>query len=519
MELRSRRKVITDELEDDSTSTSSSVSNFRAFRAMRSIDMFPKAKEDFRRKQNLLGGAVSAFTIAVVSLLILYDFSSYVFGWNAYRTELSVDRGVSGAVPFDIDITFFSVPCHHLSLDAVDASGAPQEHLDHDLEKTPVDGKGQLVSVGSHKYYDRRHFANLLRGKSGDDDNEKNKKSRIGKHNKNDPNYCGPCFAEPIEGPTAASEAMRRHFEFSNEHGDGKTCCNSCDDVMKMYDKHKFPRPSHNAVEQCLMELSHQHPGCNVKGIIYVRKVLGAIFFAPGHGQNLGPMGGHVHSFTFEELLSFNSSHRINRFRIGDPNIKRFSAEGVSFPLEGRSFIVPQSSQGTIKYKLQIVPTAYRIAGSAGDSSFSFSSGDSNADTAATNNNNNNKNNGGKPSSSSSFMAQESSDLDEQDVSYEYQATEWHRIMMGGIFGIFGGATPGVVFNYDYFSMQLTHVFDRPPLSVFLVRACSIIGGLFVILGLVDRGSQFLVRDMIDWEKMFGPEVSAKVQKWLSYEM
>lgn len=194
---------------------------------------------------------------------------------------------------------------------------------------------------------------------------------------------------------------------------------------------------------------------------------------------------------TFEQIFTFNSSHRINRFRIGDPNIKRFSADGVNFPLEGRTFSVPFGMQGSIKYRLQIVPTAYKIAKSSSDSSFS--------------------------SVGQNLVANEE-DESESDVSYEYSASEWHRINPGGIFSLFGGSTPGVLFRYDYYGMQVTHVFDRPPLTVFFVRACSIIGGLFVILGLVDRLSQFLAKEF-DWEKFFGKEMADTVAKWMSYEM
>lgn len=504
MELRGpRRKLNADGL-DESSSPSTSVSNNRAFKAFRSLDMFPKAKEDFRRKQNLLGGVISTATVSILALLILYDLMTYVFGWNAYRTELSVDHGVSAAVPFDIDITFFSVPCHQLSLDAVDASGAEQDHLDHDLLKTPVDAHYTLVETGSHKYYDKRSFVKMMMQQKQQQEREGGGSQKVteqlGKHNRNDPGYCGPCFAEPLTGATPASEAVKRHFASGKDHE--KACCNTCDDVMKMYDKHKLTRPSMNEVEQCIMELSHRHPGCNVKGLIYVRKVMGAIFFAPGRGQQLGPLGGHVHVFTFDQLLSFNSSHQINRFRIGDPSIPRFSADGVSFSLENRRFVVPAGAQGSIKYKLQIVPTAYRVAqSSATDRSFSDSSSSSSS----------------SPGDSPNSLATEDR-MEESEVSYEYSASEWHRITPGGLFSLFGGATPGVLFRYDYFSMQLTHVFDRPPLSVFFVRACSIIGGLFVILGLVDRFTQFLAKN-VEWEKLFGPEVATTVHKWLSYEM
>lgn len=510
-------------------------------RASRSIDLFPKAKEDYRRKQNALGGAVSTFAVSIIGLLVLTDLLSYAFGWNAYRTELSVDRGISASVPFDIDISFFGTPCHDLSLDAVDASGQEVAGIDHDIIKTPIDVNEQLISNGAHKMLDRRWIQeeeqrkaagaannnNNNNNKGADDNTNTKRKSSSSSaataaaardqyrahHHRNtrpDGTYCGPCFAEPLDEngspfPTLEPkfEALRRHLEgAAADTKQQQQCCNTCKDVMDIYDKHKFTRPDEKWAEQCVLEMSHKHPGCNVRGVIYLRKVQGAFFFAPGKGVNTGS-GAHAHTFTFNQLLTFNSSHEIRRFRIGDPTIERFynRRNYVLFPLEGRR-LMTGPAQATVKYRLNIVPTAYRVRGAtADDASYSGASG---ASSGAAGN-----------------LASET-EVDEAEVSYEYQASVWHRFSMpAGLFMIFGGGgmgTPSVLFAYDFFSMQVTHVFDRPPFSVFLVRACSMVGGLFVILGLVDRATQYLAKE-VDWSKLLGPHVADTVSKWLSYEL
>eukprot|EP00331_Platyophrya_macrostoma_P015314 CAMPEP_0176471968 /NCGR_PEP_ID=MMETSP0127-20121128/41458_1 /TAXON_ID=938130 /ORGANISM="Platyophrya macrostoma, Strain WH" /LENGTH=197 /DNA_ID=CAMNT_0017866737 /DNA_START=75 /DNA_END=665 /DNA_ORIENTATION=+ len=195
---------------------------------------------------------------------------------------------------------------------------------------------------------------------------------------------------------------------------------------MKMYDLHHLPRPSPSDVEQCMSELSHANPGCNIRGTLHLKKVMGNFHFAPGISA-LGPMGQHIHQYDYEQLLRFNVSHKINHLSIGDSSIHRFSSRGAhKDPLNAFTYIVRSE---------QIVPTVYKTSSVA-------------------------------------------------NRAFEYSAQLFHAEFPLG----FGGLMPSVIFVYDFHPIEVHHIFNRPSLSHFFVQLCGIVGGLFVVLGIIDRG-------------------------------
>jgi hypothetical protein len=390
-------------------------------------DLFPKPKEDFQRRQTPLGACVSIVSFGAIALLLVIEVLSYAAGWDAYRTELSVDLGVSAKVIVNFDITFFAIQCHELSLDAMDASGGEENDVAHDLFKSPVDRNGVPLFVGKYNYVEHRL------GPAGSIpvyDPKRDPKS---------PQFCGRCFISPtLRHHTYDREGGVLDQHISSTHKDA--CCNTCQQVMDMYDMHKLPRPQPGEVEQCISELSHSNPGCNLRGQLQLRKVKGNFHFAPGTTISLGPFGQHVHQFGLEQMLRFNVSHRINHFSIGDSTTRRFSKRGVTFPLEGMKYIV-EHGLGHMKYFIQVVPTVYQ--------------------------------NGALPNT-----------LERQlpDLSFEYSAQYGHKEFSVGQIG----GTPAVFFVFDFHPIQVTHVFERPAFGHFLVKLCCIVGGLFVVMGLAD---------------------------------
>jgi hypothetical protein len=434
MELR-QRKVPAAPLDEGSPQSSPMMRRFAQ------ADFFPKAKEEYRRQQSPTGAALSTATFVIIIMLVSWETLRYGLGWDAYATELSVDAGVSSGVPVTLDITFPAIPCHELNIDAMDASGAQENGVDHDLYKSPVDRQGNLVFHGHYAYVERRLGPDGLPLGPKEHDERRDPKSA---------KFCGSCYIEPSahnHGYDRKGGVLDHHF--SKVHADA--CCNTCDQVMAFYDMHRVPRPHVYEVEQCIDELSRANPGCNLKGTLHLRKVQGNIHFAPGHGAQLGPLGQHVHSFSMDQLMRFDVTHRVNHFAIGDARIARFSKQGVTFPLDDTGLRVPPGFSGYVKYYLQVVPTTYRS--------------------------------GAKVHDVDGYAAQ-------QDVSFEFAATRHHRVMPLGMFG----ASPGVFFVFDFHPIQMNHVFERAPLSRFIVKLCSIVGGMFVILGFVDRAVPFLVK-------------------------
>jgi hypothetical protein len=403
-------------------------------------DMFPKPKEDFARTQTEAGSLVSWLAAAFIVMLLVWEIGAYVLGRDAYHTELSVDGYVDSDVPFNIDITFPSIPCHELHIDTLDATGRHDADVLHDLFKSPVDRSGNTVFIGAFNYVQRKFAPDGQLLKKEAYDARKDPKSV---------NFCGDCYIPPNKHHTYDKPGGVVDEHLHTVHKDA--CCNTCESVMQMYDLHRLPRPPQREVEQCINELSRSNPGCNLRGVLTLKKVMGNFHFAPGVSQEVGPNGAHIHQYSLDELLRYNISHKINKFSIGNDKIARFSARGTKFPLEGQSFTVHQGL-AHIKYFIKIVPTQYQI-GARDDSSL--------ISTSST---------------------------DENSLSFEYSA-QFHHQGVG-----MGGQAPSIFFMFEFHPMMITNIFQRPHFGHFVVQLCGIIGGLFVVLGFVDQGVQALIR-------------------------
>ena len=401
-------------------------------RRLAQVDMFPKPKEDYKRTQTAGGAIVSIVAAAFITMLLVWEIGAYLVGRDAYRTELSVDGYINSDVPFNIDLTFPRIPCHELHIDTLDATGRHDADVLHDLFKSPVDRDGNTVFTGSFNYVQKRYAPDGQLLTKDTYDPKKDPKS---------PSFCGDCYIKPNQHHNYDRPGGVVDQHLHSVHKD--SCCNTCESVMQMYDLHRLPRPALREVEQCIHELSRSNPGCNLKGILTLKKVMGNFHFAPGVSQEIGPFGQHIHQYSLDELLRFNTSHVINKFSIGHDRIDRFSPRGVKFPLEGRIFSVTQGL-ATIKYFIKIVPTQYVT--------------------------------------STSFSADDA-------LSFEYSAQSHHQGVAVG-----GGQAPSVFFVFEFHPMMITNIFRRPHFGHFLVQLCGIVGGLFVVLGFIDNIVQAFVR-------------------------
>jgi hypothetical protein len=397
------------------------------FKTVAQADMFPKPKEEFRREQTPSGALVSLISASLIAILVIWEIVAYGIGRDAYHTELSVDRGVSAQVSVNFDITFPHLKCHDIVIDTMDATGAQDNNILHDLFKSPVDSDGQLVFTGKYNYVERRLDQS---GRSiSSTYNEKNDPLS--------PKFCGNCYIEPSRYHSYDRPGGVLDEHLHSIHKD--VCCNTCESVMQMYDLHRIPRPSASEVEQCITDLAFTNPGCNVRGTLNVKKVVGNFHIAAGRGiSDLNGM--HIHKYDHQILYRFNASHVINKFSIGDERVQRFSPGKITFPLEGQRYHCPPNHLGHVRYYLKIVPVGYFTHTSHGQ-------------RAVPN-------------------------------SFEYSARIHHVDMPMSVFGV--PQVPGVNFIFDFYPIQVNRYFRRPEITHFLVRLCGIVGGLFVMSGLVD---------------------------------
>ncbi|KAL1534328.1 endoplasmic reticulum-Golgi intermediate compartment protein 3-like [Salvia divinorum] len=287
------------------------------FNKLRKLDAYPKVNEDFYSR-SLSGGVITIASSLFISLLVISEFKLYLH--TVTHTQLVVDTSRGGKLRINFDVTFPSVPCTMLSLDAVDISG--EQHLDikHDIIKKRIDSYGNVIQVrqdgiGAPKIEKplQKHGGRL-------------------EHNEQ---YCGSCFGA----------------ETADDH-----CCNSCEEVLEAYRKRGWGITDHESIDQCLREgfvkqvNEEEGEGCNIHGSLVVNKVAGNFHFATGKTI-------HHSTINLLDLLtvqteSYNISHKINKLAFGD------AIPGVVNPLDGVHW-EQASPNGVYQYFIKVVPTIY----------------------------------------------------------------------------------------------------------------------------------------------------------------
>lgn len=214
-------------------------------------------------------------------------------------------------------------------------------------------------------------------------------------------------------------------------------CCNSCSSVREAYDK-KGWRFKPQDVLQCRREAAIENirdknaaeGGCQIYGHLQLSKTSGHFHIAP-HTSIHEPADKE---FTIFDLLSltfsqFNITHTINSLSFGE-NFPAFKS-----PLDGQSRSV-KDTHGMYQYYIKVVPTRYKKYG------------------------------------------------EEKEIeSNQYAVTEHLRHLSPGS----GRGLPGVYFYYELSPVLAVFEEIRGTFLQFLTSVCAILGGLFTVMGLVDK--------------------------------
>lgn len=229
-------------------------------------------------------------------------------------------------------------------------------------------------------------------------------------------------------------------------------CCNTCDDVRDAYAQSGWRFLPQN-IAQCIREsyretLHDEHAedgGCRIYGELSLNRASGHFHIAPHKklvqkSSNADEQIKHSPFVQLMELLSFtfdqfNVSHTINALRFGD------QFPGIKSPLDGvvRKII---DTHGMHQYYVKIVPTRYKYL------------------------------NG------------------EEVESNQYSVTEHTRHLSPGS----SRGVPGVYFYYELSPVQAVFEETKKSFVDFLISICSILGGLFAVMGLVDVILNFVLR-------------------------
>ncbi|XP_030752770.1 endoplasmic reticulum-Golgi intermediate compartment protein 2 [Sitophilus oryzae] len=174
------------------------------------------------------------------------------------------------------------------------------------------------------------------------------------------------------------------------------------------------------------------YDACRIHGNLVLNKVAGNFHIIAGKSLNL--VKGHIHISAFISDRDYNFTHRINRFSFGDPS------PGIVHPLEGDELIL-NNGMTVVNYFVEVVPTTVKT-----------------------------------------FLNSIS--------TYQYSVKELTRPINHdkGSHGM-----PGIFFKYDMSALRVTVSQERDNLGMFLVRLCSIIGGVYVCSGILNSFTQMII--------------------------
>jgi len=211
-------------------------------------------------------------------------------------------------------------------------------------------------------------------------------------------------------------------------------CCNTCYSLKAAYAMRGMPVETADTYPQCVGENSQE--GCLLGGSLEVNKVGGNWHIAVGD-THTNPGEKHHHHWPEQvRSLGFNTSHFIHHLSFGE------EYPGLINPMDGILWIEPTIGQK--QYFLQVVPTTYHSRGTT-------------------------------------------------IVSNQYSFTEHFSPVELTAQHM---ELPGIFFRYDI-SPILIHLRETGQgFAHFLMRVCAVVGGVWVVLGLVYSSLKSFV-DMI----------------------
>jgi len=418
-----RRNVAAPDPPPRKAPTGDFVSNFK------SLDVYPKTLSEFKEKTSS-GGLISVVAVSTIFLLVVSQLAAY------FRTHtvdhLSVDSERERAIRINLNISFPALPCKGIGLVTMDVAGEQQIDVIHNMAKTSLDpDSGRPLGAPSVTEVVNLRTLGLMREDRPD---------------------CGKCYTNELLQQQFVSTVTREVEDIklrgqALKPGFGATCCNTCDDVRAAYQRVRLvtqeggraevpdwkthPLCAHDAELIDPGALETMREGCNVVGHLMVNKVAGNIHVAPGRAF-ASQQGNLVHEFKPFTMAHFNTSHTIHQLSFGPHYPSQLN------PLDG---VTKRTAGGSALYQyyIKVVPTTYKPLR-------------------------------GEPL-----------------VTSQYSVTEAERPVAEGT-GARGAefVLPGVFFIYDISPVKVTYTVTRQPLSAFLTSLAAIVGGVFVVAGMID---------------------------------
>ncbi|KAF5748879.1 endoplasmic reticulum-Golgi intermediate compartment protein 3 [Tripterygium wilfordii] len=112
--------------------------------ALKSLDAFPRA-EDHLLQKTQSGALVSIIGLVIMATLFLHELRYYLTTYTVHQMSVDLKRGET--LPIHINVTFPSLPCDVLSVDAIDMSGKHEVDLDTNIWKLRLNNHGHIIGT------------------------------------------------------------------------------------------------------------------------------------------------------------------------------------------------------------------------------------------------------------------------------------------------------------------------------------------------------------------------------------
>ncbi|XP_057773335.1 uncharacterized protein LOC130992634 isoform X1 [Salvia miltiorrhiza] len=150
--------------------------NFK--QALRNIDAFPRA-EDHLLQKTKSGAFVSIVGLVIMATLFVHELTYYLSTYTVHQMSVDLKRGET--LPIHINMTFPSLPCDVLSVDAIDMSGKHEVDLDTNIWKLRLNHDG--VIIGTEYLNDLVEKGHVAHGHDDHKDHHEESDHKVKLHN------------------------------------------------------------------------------------------------------------------------------------------------------------------------------------------------------------------------------------------------------------------------------------------------------------------------------------------------
>jgi endoplasmic reticulum-Golgi intermediate compartment protein 3 len=308
---------------------------------LKKIDSNSTVSKEFR-VYTVHGAVVSVATVLLIGYLVV---SEVIFNFQVtLRERVHVNATSPRGVEMEFDISFHSVACAELKIDAHDPTGQPQSlHIDKDhhvwKHRFIFENNGKMrtllgvkekLELGSTLLHSDQVISRVEVDDSAQEVKEGEEVFKDDANTDEEEDSCGSCYGAGEEGE----------------------CCYSCDDVKRAYTQKGWSLKDVSLIKQCLPQALggpklQEGEGCNVHGIVALDSGGGNLHLAPGEDLVKPVATVNLLELLLGNLHEWNVSHTIHKIRFGP----EYPA-GV-YQLDGETRTI-SDAHGMYQYYLQV---------------------------------------------------------------------------------------------------------------------------------------------------------------------